>query len=193
MTPLPKRGFGPPLVRYVFHPPQVSVLFFSCTKVHDRADQKLFSRGPKIFGRERSLVRFPPPIRFAPPHITAQKVREWPLTSYPQNVLSRLMHSQASRRGQQRASGFFHKTPCHIVENVRDDAEHPLDSVRPPKNQDSDSTLAHRIAAVFAICGCAPSRTPEIAAISETRDRGPVPTPLHTGAPGQWQLASLFG
>ena len=72
MTPLPKRGFGPPLLRYVFHPPQVSVLCFSCTKIHDRADQKLFWRGPKIFGRARSLVRFAPPIRFAPPHITAQ-------------------------------------------------------------------------------------------------------------------------
>ena len=73
MTPLPRRGLGPPLVRYVFHPPQVSVLCFSCTKIHDRVDQKLFWRGPKIFGRARSLVRFPPPIRFAPPHITAQK------------------------------------------------------------------------------------------------------------------------
>ena len=72
ITPLPKRGFGPPLVRYVFHPPQVSVLCFACTKIHDRADQKLLWRGPKIFGRARSLVRFPPPIRFAPPHITAQ-------------------------------------------------------------------------------------------------------------------------
>ena len=72
MTPLPKRGFGPPLVRYVFHPPQVSVLCSSCTKSHDRADQKLFWRGPTIFGRARSLVRFPPPIRFAPPRITAQ-------------------------------------------------------------------------------------------------------------------------
>ena len=68
----PKRGFGPPLVRYVFHPSQVSVLFFSCTKIHDRADQKLLWRGPRIFGRARSLVRFPPPIRVAPPHITAQ-------------------------------------------------------------------------------------------------------------------------
>ena len=35
MTPLPKRGFGPPLVRYVFHLPQVSVLCFSCTKIHN--------------------------------------------------------------------------------------------------------------------------------------------------------------
>ena len=67
MTPLPKRGFGRPLVQYVFHPPQVSVLCFSCIKVHDRADQKLFWRDPKISRRARSLVRFPPPIRFAPP------------------------------------------------------------------------------------------------------------------------------
>ena len=73
MTPLPKRGFGPPLVWYVFHPPHVSVLCFSCTEIHDRADQKLFCRGQKNFGRARSLVRFPPPIRFAPPHITAQQ------------------------------------------------------------------------------------------------------------------------
>ena len=68
----PKKGFWTPLVRYVFHPPQVSVLCFSCTRSHDSADQKLFWRGPKIFGRVRSLVRFPPPIRFATPHITAQ-------------------------------------------------------------------------------------------------------------------------
>ena len=70
----PKKGFWTPLVRYVFHPPHVSVLCFSCTEIHDRADQKLFWRGPKIFGRARSLVRFPPPLRFAaPPHITAQR------------------------------------------------------------------------------------------------------------------------
>ena len=60
----PKRGFGTPLVRYVFHPPQVSVLCFSCTKIRDRADQKLFWRGPKIFGRVRSLVRFSSPHTF---------------------------------------------------------------------------------------------------------------------------------
>ena len=66
----PKKGFWTPLVRYVFLPPQVSVLCFSCTKIHDRADQKLFWRGLKIFGRARSLVRFPPPIRFAPPTIS---------------------------------------------------------------------------------------------------------------------------
>ena len=72
MTPLPKRGFGTPLVRYVFHSPQMSVLCFSCTRFHDRADPEARWRGQKFFGRARCLVRFPPPIRFAPPHITAQ-------------------------------------------------------------------------------------------------------------------------
>ena len=57
MTPLPKRGFGPPLVRYVFHP-QMSVLCFSYTKIHDRLEA--FWRAPKNFGRARPLVRFPP-------------------------------------------------------------------------------------------------------------------------------------
>ena len=79
----PKKGFWTPLVRYVFHPPQVSVLCFSCTKFHDRADQKLFWRGPKIFGRARSLVRFPPPIRFAPLHITAQVAATPPCSATP--------------------------------------------------------------------------------------------------------------
>ena len=55
------------------------MLCFSCTKIHDRADQKLFWRGPEIFRRGRSLVRFPPPIRFAPPHITAQFSKCTPL------------------------------------------------------------------------------------------------------------------
>ena len=64
----PKKGFWTPLVWCVFHPPHLSVLsFFSCARIHDRADQKLFWRGPNIFGRARSPVRFPPPIRFAPP------------------------------------------------------------------------------------------------------------------------------
>ena len=78
-TPPKKNGFWPPLVRYVFHPPSgVSALFcFSCTKIHDRADQKLFWRGSKIFGRARSLVRFPHhPIRFAPPPSHGPRERE---------------------------------------------------------------------------------------------------------------------
>ena len=70
--PSQKVVLDPPSYGTFSTPPQVSVLCFSCTKIHDRADQKLFWRGPKIFGRARSLVRFAPPIRFAPPHITAQ-------------------------------------------------------------------------------------------------------------------------
>ena len=77
MTPLPKRGFRPPSYGTFSTALQVSVLCFSCTKIHDRAEQKLFWRGPKIIGRARSLVRFPPPIRFAPPPISRpnQKLR----------------------------------------------------------------------------------------------------------------------
>ena len=70
MTPLPKRGFGPPSYGTFSTPLRCQCSVFSCAKVHDRADQKLFWRGPKTFGRVRSLVRFPPPLRCAPPHIT---------------------------------------------------------------------------------------------------------------------------
>ena len=57
------------------------MLCFSCTRIHDKADQKLFFfwRGPKIFGGACSLVRSPPPIRFAPPHIMAQHLGVTPL------------------------------------------------------------------------------------------------------------------
>ena len=71
MTPLPKRGFGPPLVRYVFRPPQVSVLCFSC-KIHDRAEQKLFWRVQKFSGERVLWHVFPPPVRFCTPHVMAQ-------------------------------------------------------------------------------------------------------------------------
>ena len=72
MTPLLKRGFGPPLIRYVFHPAQVPLLCFSCTKIQDGADQKLFWRGPKELRESAFSGTFSSPIRFAPPHITAQ-------------------------------------------------------------------------------------------------------------------------
>ena len=51
----PKKGVWTPLVRYVFHPPKVSVLCFSCTKIHDGAYQKLFWEGSKNFSGERVL------------------------------------------------------------------------------------------------------------------------------------------
>ena len=67
MTPLPKRGFGPP-PRTVRFPPLsgVSALFFLYKNPRQRGPEALLE-GRKIFGRARSLVRFPPPIRFAPP------------------------------------------------------------------------------------------------------------------------------
>ena len=44
-----------------------SQLCFSCTKIHDRVDKKLFWRGPKVFGRARSLDHFSSPHTFCPP------------------------------------------------------------------------------------------------------------------------------
>ena len=62
MTPLPKRGFGPPLVR---PPPSgVSALFFLFKNPRQSRPEALFLlEGSNIFGRVRSLVRFHlPPI-----------------------------------------------------------------------------------------------------------------------------------
>ena len=70
MTPLPKRGFGPPRTVHFPPPSRVSALFF----LYRNPRQKLFWRGPKIFGRARSRVRFPPPIRFAPPPISRPNI-----------------------------------------------------------------------------------------------------------------------
>ena len=61
---LPKRGFGPPSsgtfsthlrCHYSVSPVQQSTIEW---------------RGPEIFSKVRSLVRFPPPIRFAPPPLS---------------------------------------------------------------------------------------------------------------------------
>ena len=68
MTPLPKRDFGPPLVRYVFHPPQASALCFSCTEIHDRADNRSSFGGIQKFSGERVLwYVFLPPYGLHPP------------------------------------------------------------------------------------------------------------------------------
>ena len=50
----PKRAFGPPLVRYVFHPSQVSVLCFSCTKSTTEQTRSSFG-GVQKFSGERVL------------------------------------------------------------------------------------------------------------------------------------------
>ena len=63
-TPPPKGFWTPPrTVRF----PSPSVLCFSCTRIHDRADQKLFWRGPKIFGRRVLWYVFLPPYVLHPP------------------------------------------------------------------------------------------------------------------------------
>ena len=61
----PKRGFGPPSHGTFSNPPQVSVLCFACTKSTTEQTRSSFGGVQKSFGRARSLVRFPPPIRFA--------------------------------------------------------------------------------------------------------------------------------
>ena len=97
MTPLPKRGFGPPLVRYVFHPPlrcQCSVFLY---KNQRQSRPEAVLEGSKNFRESAFSGTFSPPIRFAPPHITAQllwgKVAENPprksLAKSPKNSYNR--------------------------------------------------------------------------------------------------------
>ena len=118
MTPLPKSRFGPPSYGTFSTPPQVSVLCFSCTRIHDGADQKLFWRGPKIFGGARSLVSFPPPVRFAPPpyhgpNYPAQSPRQITLSAENSPidlVRSRLLNSAVKQSGWER------KGPPEIIQ-----------------------------------------------------------------------------
>ena len=76
MTPLPKRGFGPP-PRTVRFPPLsgVSALFFLYKNPRQSRPEAL-SEGSKDISGERVLwYVFPPPIRFAPPPISRPKQR----------------------------------------------------------------------------------------------------------------------
>ena len=67
-----QKGVWTPLVRYVFHPFQVSVLCLSCTRIHDRADQKLFGGVQKFSGERVLWYVFLPPYVVHPPHIKGQ-------------------------------------------------------------------------------------------------------------------------
>ena len=69
MTPLPIRAFGPPSYGTFFTPLgcQCSVFPVQESTTEQTSHQKLFWRGPKIFGRARSLVRYPPPYVLHPP------------------------------------------------------------------------------------------------------------------------------
>ena len=72
MTPLPKKGFGPPLVRYVFHPLRRQRSVFPVQKSTTERTRSSFGGAQKFSGERVLWYVFPPPIRFAPPHITAQ-------------------------------------------------------------------------------------------------------------------------
>ena len=75
---LPVRGFGLPLVRYVFHPPRVSLLCFSLYRNPRLSRPEALWEGVQNFSGGRVLwYVFLPPSRFAPPHITAQVVMPW--------------------------------------------------------------------------------------------------------------------
>ena len=68
MTPLPKRGvIGPPLIRYVFHPPQVSVLCFSCTKFTTEQTRSSFGGVQNFSGGRVLWYVFLPPYVLHPP------------------------------------------------------------------------------------------------------------------------------
>ena len=62
----PKKGFGPPLVRYVFHPHQVSLLCFSCTKITTEQTRSSFG-GSKNFRESAFSGTFSSPHTFCTP------------------------------------------------------------------------------------------------------------------------------
>ena len=66
MTPLPKRGFGPPLVRYVLGPPQVSVLCFSYKNPRQGRPETLME-GSKNFRESAFSDTFSSPHTFCTP------------------------------------------------------------------------------------------------------------------------------
>ena len=76
---IPKRGFGPPLVRYVFHPPQVSVLFFFPVQNSTTEQTRSSFAGVQNFSGERVLwyVFLPPYVLH--PAISRSKIsaKEW--------------------------------------------------------------------------------------------------------------------
>ena len=72
MTPLPKRGFGPPLVRYVCRTPQVSVLCFFLYKNSRQSRPEALLEASKNFRESAFSGTFSYPHTFCTPHITAK-------------------------------------------------------------------------------------------------------------------------
>ena len=69
----PKKGFWtPPLLRYVFHPPQVSVLCLFLYKNPRQSRPEALLEGSKNFRESAFSGTFSPPHTFCTPHITAQ-------------------------------------------------------------------------------------------------------------------------
>ena len=121
MTHLPKRGFGPPLYGTFSTPLTCRCPVFSCTYIHDRADQKLFWRGPKNFGRARSLVRFPSPHAFCtPPYHGPKLCRNYPLAIYPliSPRIFRFVFAVFAIRYPDRTSGTYPPPPKKKVERT---------------------------------------------------------------------------
>ena len=67
MTPLPKRGFGPPLVRYVFHPPQVSIALFFLYKNPRQSRPEALLGGSQNFRESAFSGTFSSPHTFCTP------------------------------------------------------------------------------------------------------------------------------
>ena len=81
MTPLPERGFGPPIVRYVFHPSGVSALFFLYQNPR-QSRPEAFLEGSKTSGECVLWYIFLPPYVLDPPchgPISWIKVINWGL------------------------------------------------------------------------------------------------------------------
>ena len=67
----PKTGFWTPLLRYVFHPSQVSVLCFSCTKKNPRQSRpEALLEGSKNFRESAFSGTFSSPHTFCNPPIS---------------------------------------------------------------------------------------------------------------------------
>ena len=83
MTPLPKRGLGPPLVWYVFPPPSGVSALFSCTKSTTEQTRSCFG-GIRKFSGERVLwyVFLPPYVL----HPTISRPKDFGGRRIPQNA-----------------------------------------------------------------------------------------------------------
>ena len=108
--PSQKGVLGPPSYGTFSNPPSgVSALFFLYKNPRQSRPEALW-RGPKIFWRARSLVRFPPPIRFAPPHITAQLFTKMNLETINFVIIAKTLCIQLKQTRERPQK--YHKKNC---------------------------------------------------------------------------------